>query len=792
MKNIQMVGNTHFDPVWTWKWEEAMSDIHSTFRSALDRMNEDASFIYSFATPPVFEWIKKIDPDMFEEIKARVAEDRWELSEGWWVQPDCFSACGESYARQSLYGQRYLMDNFGKYARSVFNIDSFGHNSQIPQILKKSHMDYYCMCRPERYFFPLPSPYFWWVAKDGSKVKAYRVGQYSAIYDKDIERNVNLAESRMEDATADEMMLYGVSNHGGAPTKQAIASIHRLAEEKPYNITFSSVEKYFESQEDPTLVVDSEMITKNFGPYVNDRKVKTLNRLAEYAVTNAEKAAVITKRMLKAPYEGEKLTRCWKDILFNSFHDILGGACTKDAYFDAYNQLRGAIFVANEVMHLNLHSINKKINTPGTNPGTMWNLVVWNLNETDYDGYLEGEIQWLHEFPAYCGGLLLEDELGNQFPCQIILEKSVIKGFRSRVLFKAQIPAMGYKLFKVIQIGDIDKTRTHALKLETDAFKVEIDENTGLISKIYSKVLDKTFTDLLKPQCFEDLSDAEGFLNTTYGKELENFSLINIETVEQGILRTVLKANYKFRNSMLSLYYSFYKDTDYFDVKYRVNWNESQIAFKLLFTTDYHRTTIASPFASETRGDCESDTPMGEWLSIYNENEGISLMADSVFAYTKHEGTLGLSILRSCIYTDLRMDKNPLPNEDYDIMEQGVSEGNLRIHIHKGGFVGTRVFDMARAFNNKPLVMCEPNHNGSYPSFRSFVSVNSKSVLLTALKKAEDDDSEIIRISEIAGEKQEITLMYFETEFNLSINPYEIKTLKINGNNICEVNITED
>jgi len=791
MKNIQMIGHTHFDPVWTWKWDEAMADIHSTFRSALDRMHEDASFIYSFSTPPVFEWIKRIDPDMFEEIKQRVAEGRWELSEGFWVQPDCFTGCGESYARQALYGQNYLMENFGKYSRSAFNIDSFGHNSQLPQILKKSHMDFYGMCRPENWFFPLSSPYFWWVAKDGTKVKAFRVGQNSLLCD-NVEKNVSRAESRMENATDDEMMLYGVSNHGGAPTKEAIESIHRLNKEKPYNIEFATVEQYFERQAEPTVVVDTEMITKNFGPYVNDRKVKTLNRLAEYAVTNAEKAAIIAKKMLNKPYESEKLTRCWKDILFNTFHDILGGASTDEAYFDAYNQLGSAIFMANESMHFNLQAINKKVKTPGVNPDNKWNLVVWNLNETDYDGYLEGEMQWLHEFPAYCGGIMLEDELGNQFPCQIILEKSVIKGFRSRVLFKAQIPALGYKLFKVIQTGDIDKTRTHSLQLETDAFKVELNEKTGLIDKIYSKALDKTFTNILKPQCFQDLSDAEGFFKLTYGDKLEDFSLINIETVEQGELRTVLKVNYKFRNSLLSLYYSFYKDTDYFDVKYRVNWNEKFTVLKLMVETDYQQTTVSSPFASETRGDCESDTPMGEWLSIHNENEGISLLADSTFAYTKQGGSLGLSILRSCIYTDLRVDDQPLPCEDYDFMEQGISEGNIRILVHKGNFAENKVFDMAKAFNNKPLVLCEPNHDGIYPSFHSFAEVDSKSVQLAALKKAEKEECEIIRLSEIAGEKQEVTLKYFDSEYSISMNPYEIKTLKINGNNICEVNITED
>ena len=114
MRKIYMIGNTHFDPVWLWKWDEAMASIRATFRSALDRMKEDENFIYSFCTPPVFDWIKNTDPEMLEEIKQRIKEGRWDIAEGWWVQPDCYSACGESYVRQSLYGQKYLLENFGK------------------------------------------------------------------------------------------------------------------------------------------------------------------------------------------------------------------------------------------------------------------------------------------------------------------------------------------------------------------------------------------------------------------------------------------------------------------------------------------------------------------------------------------------------------------------------------------------------------------------------------------------------------------------------------------------------
>jgi hypothetical protein len=137
--------------------------------------------------------------------------------------------------------------------------------------------------------------------------------------------------------------------------------------------------------------------------------------------------------------------------MFNQFHDILGGAYIKDAYDDAYNGLGRATLSANEMVAYNLQAITKNINMPGKNPDNAWNVVVWNLNASEFDGYLEAEVQWLHEFDAYTGEIYLEDEFGEKLPCQIILEKSVITGFRSRFIFKAKIPAFGYRALKVVK-----------------------------------------------------------------------------------------------------------------------------------------------------------------------------------------------------------------------------------------------------------------------------------------------------------------------------------------------------
>ena len=350
MKKIYMIGNTHFDPVWLWKWDEAMSSITATFRSALDRMNEYPGFIYSFATPPVFEWIKNTNPKLFEEIKQRVADGRWEIHEGWWLQPDCFTPMGESLARQGLYGQRYLKQNFGSYTNTVFNIDSFGHPEAIPQILKKSGIDNYMFCRPERKHIELENPFFNWQSKDGSVVKAYRDDEEPYV------RDIGEMMDKMSNKDYDSMLVYGVTDHGGAPTIKAIEQIINRDD-----ADFATTKEFFDNH-NTDYTVKGELVTGDFGVYVNNSKIKAANRKAEYAALNAEKSCVIANNPQR-----EKLTKCWQDILFNQFHDILGGASIKAAYEDAFNLYGRAISDAKEIMHYNLLKVTNNINMPGKN-----------------------------------------------------------------------------------------------------------------------------------------------------------------------------------------------------------------------------------------------------------------------------------------------------------------------------------------------------------------------------------------------------------------------------------------
>lgn len=760
MSRFYMIGNTHFDPVWLWHWDEAMASVRATFRSALDRMAETPEFIYSFATPPVFEWIRQTDPQLFSDIQQAVAQGRWELAEGWWVQPDCCSACGESYIRQGLYGQRWLQAHFGKMATCVFNIDSFGHSPMLPQILQKSGIDTYCFVRPEKRHMELENPLFWWESADGSRVAAYRAEtNYFIDWDR-------LADQHPEDA----LVVFGVTDHGGAPTKEAIALIQSRED-----TDFSAVEAFFLSHT-PKVTLSRELLTGDFGPYANYSRIKTLNRQAEYALLNAERACVIAGRDCRAA-----LTACWKDVLFNQFHDILGGACIQDAYTDAEFMLGRAIHTANEEMHYALQSVARRIHTPGKNPDTVWNIVAWNLNGSPYDGYMEAEVQWAHEFGWYDQGLCLEDAQGNRIPCQVIREKSVIPRFRSRFIFRAEIPSLGYRAMKLVQTGEpVQRQMTDPFRIRTNRLAVDFGEDGTVFSVTDRQSGQKLAGPLLKPLCYEDKGDTWAFNIDAYEEDAKLPVFEGFRVLEAGELLTQIKGIYRFGQSKLELTYRFYAGVPYFDVSYRVNWEDSHKVLKLVSPVDDPAHLAAVPAGEVRRSENAADMPLGAWL----RSGGVTYLPKSIFAYNLRHGQLGLTLLRSPIYGDLRIGELD-EAADYDILDRGIVEGSLRVAF------GGDPWQAAERFCNSPVIVVESNHGGDLPPQDCGFRLHSPGVQLMALKACEDDGSVILRLAETDGAGREITFAFREQTYKTELTPFEIQTLKLQDHALQKVNMLE-
>lgn len=797
LNKVYMVGSTHYDPVWLWTWDEGMSSIRSTFRAALDRMNEDSGFIYSFSCPPVFEQIKIVEPAMFDEIRRRIVEGRWHLTEGLWVQPDCYSASGESYARQCLHGQRYLAENFGCISRSAFNTDSFGHSPVFPQILSKSGIDYYVLGRPDNGEFPLDDPLFFWESSDGSRITVYRNCDTGGAFASDTAAQIDIAFDKLDNCSHDLMLIYGVSNHGGAPTKRAIADISRKNAETGGRVVFGDTGHFFEAQKGIALkTYRGEISVKYFGVFANLPQIKKRNRQTEYTLYNAERAALFNSIITGAPYPSEKLTCSCRDILFNQFHDILGGASITDAYTDAFNLYGRAAQTSGEIMHTSLQRITSMISLENKDIGAFWNLVVWNLNSFDYYGAVEGEVQWAWEFDWYDGDICVTDDIGKEYVTQKILPRSVIPGFRSRFVFCAVIPALGYKVFRVCQKKAAEKSTgkpaAGGYVMGNDYLRVEICSETGGIKSIISKPSGKILAGSCSvPLVLEDKSDVWAFNFTGY-KECGAFRLKSAEIMECGEVRCRIRTISDFGQSELIQDFILYTGSEVIEGAYKVIWHEKQKTLKLRFCpiAENMSVTASVPYGSIKRNLDGKEMPVSEWLIVGDGQEGLTLSFDSLFSYDTTVVEIRATVLRSPIVGDLRISE--LDGEKpYEYLNQGVTEGCWRLT--------PRVCDITEAWkqgsmlNNPPVIVTEANHCGTYPLCKSFAVCGNDDVFITALKKAEDKNAVIVRLQNVTGDIHRCKLQIIGiVDWEVVMSPYEIKTLRFENGSFREVGILED
>ena len=242
---LHMIGNAHIDPVWLWQWQEGFHEVKATFRSALDRMNEYPEFKFVASSAVFYQWVEENDPTMFAEIKKRIAEGRWEIVGGWWIEPDCNIPGGESFVRQGLYGQRYFKSRFGAIAKVGYNIDSFGHNAMLPQILKKSGISYYIFMRPAPHEKSLPGRLVWWGFSTVTRVLTLRLPAPYGTWAADIQDHITQCANEITEPLNEMACFYGVGDHGGGPTIENIECILRLnQQENNPTLLFSTPEQF--------------------------------------------------------------------------------------------------------------------------------------------------------------------------------------------------------------------------------------------------------------------------------------------------------------------------------------------------------------------------------------------------------------------------------------------------------------------------------------------------------------------------------------------------------------------
>lgn len=789
---LHLIGNAHLDPVWLWRWPEGYEAARATFRSVLDLMSEDPEFVFTSSQAAVYEWIERGDPGLFAEIKERVREGRWRIAGGWWMQCDCNIPSGESLVRQGLYGQRYFLEKLGVMASAGYNVDSFGHNAMIPQILKKSGMDAYVFMRPDAKENPrVPRPLFRWESADGSSVLTYSIPESYCSWGEWMEEKLRRTASLLTQHT-DVMEFYGVGNHGGGPTRDNLARIRRLREDRSLpELRFSAPDMYFASvtaNAGDLPVWREELQHHASGCYAAHSEIKKNNRALEHLLESAEKFCVMANVLTGLGYPHDELTRAWKAVLFNQFHDILAGTSIREAYDDARDLHGMARQTASEALVFALGAIASQIDTTGEGvPIVVFNPSSWQRND-----YCECE---LHGFGTR---VRVKDDNGRVIPCQVIEPSAVVTpGGRTRICFPAQVDSIGYRLYRAFAEEAGEETGLSATKssLENRLLRIDIDPGSGQLLRIVEKRTGReVLSDAVEARVITDPSDTWSHGVFSFHDVIGCFSEGELELIERGPVRATIRAKSRYNDSTLVQEYRLYDDRDWVEVDCRVDWHERQCVLKLAFPVNVTApgATYEIQYGHVSRPADGEEEPGLRWVHVGDEEYGLCLVNDSKYSYDVLGNTLSLTVLRSPVYAH-HVPRELDPHGDYEYIDQGVSRLRYRLVPHRGSWRDVLPHRLADELCMPLMAVVQSGHPGNRRSRHSFVSVDAPNVVVSAIKQSEEKDGIIVRCFETHGRpaKCRFQLSVPNVSWDADIGRYEIKTWLIRENEVVETDLLE-
>jgi alpha-mannosidase len=790
-KLVHMIGNAHLDPIWLWRWQEGSAEAKATIRSALDRMNENEDFIFVCSSASIYEWIEEFAPEMFEEIKLRVKEGRFVIVGGWYVQPDCNLPSGEGFARQGLYSQRYFWEKFGVTAKVGYNVDSFGHNNMLPQILKKSGMNGYIFGRPMDFEKKLPENLFLWQSPDGSQIPAYRITEpycYNMTTPEELVERLERVVNEQNENAKEVLFFYGVGNHGGGPTKKNIELIHNYQQnEDKYELKFSNLNDFFENVCYNNLPVLKEDLQHHAsGCYAAVSKIKNDVRRAENELVASEVYALIGVKLANRKYPFDDFRRAWKNVCFAHFHDVISGTSIASAFTDFDYFMGEALMIASREQNNALQTISWKIDTSDREKGIP--VIFFNPFAWDFEGFLQ-----INAHTPY-----MTDDDGKQVQTQIVHSEAYNTIPRGNTMLKVKIPAMGYSTYYYPQSGarahfwpdlthqDKVSNENPALTvnentLENEHLKVVFDLHSGTITSLYDK--DNECELLSAEAAVPIVIDEYGYDTWAHAKEkfdkvIGRFTNAKFRIKEKGALMVSLVVESYYNNSILTQEFALYTGEKQLKVNAKVDWREKHKMLKLSYpiSVTNPKAIYEIPFGIIERN-CDGTEEFGHsWIAIKGDERTVAIINNNKYSSSFDGNTVNFTVLRSPIYAD----HGAIPkSEDSKYTDQGIHEFKYSVMPVVGGW--NTVIRKARELNETPANIVENNHEGFLPTAYCGIDCDKDNVIVSAFKKSEDGKGTVLRAYETDGKQTNATFSgdLLGEELSIEFSPYSIKTIYI-------------
>ena len=797
------IGHTHIDVAWLWRLRQTRDKAGRSFATVVKLMEEYPDYKFMSSQAQLYDYVKQDYPELYEKIKQKVKEGRWEVEGSMWVEADTNVASGEALVRQFLVGKKFFKEEFGVDNKIMWLPDVFGYSGAIPQLIKKCGMDYFMTTKISwSEYDKFPYDTFMWKGIDGTEVLSHfspcedadrdERKDYQTTYNAYLRPGYILGGDKrysQKDLGRDYLCTFGFGDGGGGPTVDMLEHGVRMqkgiegcpnVKQAPSLDFFRHLENQVKDNKYLPTWAGELYLEFHRGTLTSQARNKKYNRKTECLFHDVETLSAIAKKETGFSYPAERILENWKLILLNQFHDILPGSSIKEVYEDSKVQYESVIADGTELTANAEASLVSQINLENDS------LVVFNTTGFNRKDAVVSDIPVEGDFQLFDGGT----EIAYQ------------KTYDGKIVFVAEIPAKGYKAFAVkAGVPSFSAMSANENGVDTKYFTVEF--TNGDITKLVHK---ETGVDaangkpLGKLVAFQDRPfNHDAWDIKPYYKEKEfNFEFVGAEIIEQGAVRVVYKVDEKFRDSVVSRYYNVYADLQRIDVDYKTDWKEKYVVLKADYPVDVNavKATYDIQFGNLERSTTENTTwefaqfeaSMHKWVDLSDNGFGLSVINDCKYGCSIKDGHILPTLLRC------QTSPNSIQDREYH-------EFTFSIYPHKNNVSSSDVVKEGFNVNYPAYAVFAKANAGKLPADYSFVSADKDNVVIETIKEAEDGNGIIVRAYETWNSKTKVAFSFCDeienaTECNLiedgaesvsfsgnileaEFKPFEIKTFRI-------------
>ncbi len=774
---VTAVGHAHIDTAWLWPVRETIRKCARTFASQLALIDKYPNYVFGASQPQHYAFVKEYYPDLYVKIKKAVEEGRWELQGGMWVEADCNVISGESMIRQILHGKNFFMDEFGADVNNLWLPDVFGYSPALPQILKKSGIDYFLTQKMSwNQFNEMPHHTFIWQGIDGSELLTHFPPENNYNSQLGTKFLVPAQEHFKEKAYIDEFIsLFGVGDGGGGPKEENIELGLRMADlESSPRVSFGTAHEFFnrlEKYRDQLPKWVGELYLElHRGTLTSQALVKKSNRLLENKLKSIE---WLYSLLPIEDYPQEQIDSIWKTVLINQFHDIIPGSSINAVYKVTHAEYDEAAKACDSLLEKFAQQYFNEDED---------SLILINIHGHVFKDVIELPESW--------HGVEVVDDGNNPIPVQN-------EGAISTAL--VSVPA-----FSILSLrknnNSVSEEGTGSLTLENSLIRYEFSTNGQLINA-FDKECHKQVISEMHPGNVLTLYDDHPNnwdawdIDIYYEKaKVETFSSETCKPLASGRVRQGLYFEGRIGKSTLVQHAYLANNSKRLDFQMEIDWREKhrmlRTAFPVSVNSDFASFDIQYGFVNRathrnTSWDMARFEVVGHKYADLSDNDyGVALLNDCKYGYKILGHTIDMNLLRS-------------PNHPDPDADMGKHEFTYSFYPHSGDLIHSDVQAQAMQLNQKLLVF----ENTMYRNSILPIRVQGNGLSLEVVKKAEKEDCLVVRIVETFGchssgkllleakasEIIETELMEWSdgtvytsvSEINLSLTPFEIKTFKV-------------